>query len=61
MNEPRDTAHQVPGQPEFTFHADVFVEFVDEDVKDNPDLRMKSVPLTPIILHPDALPGLDLK
>lgn len=58
MNEARDSA---PDQPEFTFHADVFVEFVDEDVKDNPNLRMKSVPLTPIILHPDALPGLDLK
>lgn len=45
--------------PELTFHGDHVLEFIDEDVKDDPELRMKSPPVIPIILHPDSLPGLD--
>ena len=49
------------GRPDLTFFADAFQEFIDEDVKDDPQLRMKSPPVVPIILHPDSLPGLDRK
>ena len=48
-------------RPDLTFHADSFHEFIDEDVKDDPELRMKSPPVIPIIVHPDSLPGLDRK
>ena len=48
-----------PRGHDLRFRGDTFREFIDEDVKDDPELRMKSPPVIPIILHPDSLPGLD--
>ena len=46
-----------PHAPGNTLRADQCIEFIDEDVKDVPEFRLKAPPIIPRLVVPDSNQG----